>query len=357
MRYPLDFKDDFSQNLLFWIERFVYSKLNSLSNHQVLEKKEILKAMNFLRKGAQNISEIQNICKECRNAGLIGINTYINPLIKLYEHLTYLGLASLKEVDEEMLKEFLTIHTSALSDATKKNYRIAVLNFFGFIDRQNEEENGDSYIFRIELKNWGGLRGKSGEKLPSYMNDDELSRFLSGIESYPFKHDYVGARNRLLLKIIIYTGIRVGEALGLKVKDIMLDGEFYILQVRGKGNKPRVVMLKAQKIATDLSFWLNSRPVEIENDLLFCNAKGKKLTQAYVSRCVEQVLLTNGIRKEKNGAHMLRHSFATLLYQKSQDLVLVQEALGHANLNTSRIYTHFDKQKLKSTTNIMDDLS
>ncbi|CAM3551970.1 MULTISPECIES: tyrosine-type recombinase/integrase [Helicobacter] len=354
MRYPLDFKDDFPNNLLFWMERFVYSKLNSLSNHQVKDKKGIIAALNLLRRGIVEIKDLKEICKQCRNAGLIGINTYIQPLLKLYDYLNYLGLASLKEVDEEMLKEFLTIHTSALSDATKKNYRMTLLNFFSFIDKQNEDDEGASYNFHIELKNWGGLRGKSGQKLPSYMNEDEVRRFLNGIDCFPFKHESLGARNRLLLKIIIYTGIRVSEALNLKIKDIMLDGEFFIIQVRGKGNKPRVVMIKAKNIDYDFSSWINSRPNEVQDDLVFCNQKGKNLTQAYVSRIVEQVLLTNGIRKEKNGAHMLRHSFATLLYQKSQDLVLVQEALGHASLDTSRIYTHFDKQKLKNTTEIMN---
>ncbi|WP_298497259.1 tyrosine-type recombinase/integrase, partial [uncultured Helicobacter sp.] len=353
-RYPLDFKDDFPNNLLFWMERFVYSKLNSLSNHQVKDKKGIIAALNLLRRGIVEIKDLKEICKQCRNAGLIGINTYIQPLLKLYDYLNYLGLASLKEVDEEMLKEFLTIHTSALSDATKKNYRMTLLNFFSFIDKQNEDDEGASYNFHIELKNWGGLRGKSGQKLPSYMNEDEVRRFLNGIDCFPFKHESLGARNRLLLKIIIYTGIRVSEALNLKIKDIMLDGEFFIIQVRGKGNKPRVVMIKAKNIDYDFSSWINSRPNEVQDDLVFCNQKGKNLTQAYVSRIVEQVLLTNGIRKEKNGAHMLRHSFATLLYQKSQDLVLVQEALGHASLDTSRIYTHFDKQKLKNTTEIMN---
>ncbi|WP_301008694.1 tyrosine-type recombinase/integrase, partial [Helicobacter sp. UBA3407] len=340
--------------LLFWMERFVYSKLNSLSNHQVKDKKGIIAALNLLRRGIVEIKDLKEICKQCRNAGLIGINTYIQPLLKLYDYLNYLGLASLKEVDEEMLKEFLTIHTSALSDATKKNYRMTLLNFFSFIDKQNEDDEGASYNFHIELKNWGGLRGKSGQKLPSYMNEDEVRRFLNGIDCFPFKHESLGARNRLLLKIIIYTGIRVSEALNLKIKDIMLDGEFFIIQVRGKGNKPRVVMIKAKNIDYDFSSWINSRPNEVQDDLVFCNQKGKNLTQAYVSRIVEQVLLTNGIRKEKNGAHMLRHSFATLLYQKSQDLVLVQEALGHASLDTSRIYTHFDKQKLKNTTEIMN---
>lgn len=353
MRYPIDFKEDFSKNLLFWLERFIYSKINSLSNHQVANKKEILKILENFRKGFDSIESLQDACKQCRNAGLIGINTYINPLVKLYEHLTYLGLASLKEVDEEGLKEFLTIHTSALSDATKKNYRMALINFFGFIDKQNEDDFGTSYNFHITLKNWGGLRGKSGQKLPSYMNENEVHRFLSGIDNYPFKNQALGARNRLVLKLIIYTGIRVSEALNLKTKDITLDKHIYVVQVRGKGNKPRVVMVKTQNIGVDFTNWIDIRP-NAEDDLLFCNFKGKKLTQAYISRIVEKVLLTNGIRKEKNGAHMLRHSFATLLYQKSQDLVLVQEALGHASLETSRIYTHFDKQRLKATTEIMD---
>lgn len=355
MRYAIDHFDDFNKNLLFWLERFIYSKINSLSNHQVANKDEILKILSRFRIGFDSMESLQDICRQCRNIGLIGINTYIVPLSKLYEYLIQINLKSLKNIDEELLKEFLTIYTSALSDATKKNYRMALLNFFSFIDKQNEDTQGTSYNFRIELKNWGGLRGKSGQKLPSFMNEDEVHRFINGINNFSFKHQDLGARNRLILKIIIYTGIRVGEALGLKLKDLMQDGEFYLIQVRGKGNKPRVVMLKTKNIDKDLMLWKNTREtMQVEDDLLFCNHKGKKVTQAYVSRIVEQILLASGIRKEKNGAHMLRHSFATLLYQKSQDLVLVQEALGHASLDTSRIYMHFDKQKLKNTTEIID---
>lgn len=94
-----------------------------------------------------------------------------------------------------------------------------------------------------------------------------------------------------------------------------------------------------------------------EGGLLFVNRNGKALTQAYVSRIVEQILFRAGIRKQKNGAHMLRHTFATLLYKKQKDLVLVQEALGHASLNTSRIYTHFDNDKLKLAAQVAKELS
>ena len=349
MRYELDFKNSFEKTMLFWLERFVRNKLTSLSNRQVNEKDKLAAILKKLALGTKNIQELEILAKEARNIGLVGINTYFNPLLKLYNFSLNLGLASMKEFDEELLSDFLASETSSLSDATKKNHRIALLAFFSYIDKQNETSDGNSYLFKIELKNWQGLSGKSGSKLPSFMNEDEVNRFLNAIDSFDFSEN-LAYRNRLILKIIIYTGIRVSEMLNLKIKDIFKEDDIYMLQIRGKGNKPRVVMIKCNIIENDLQNWLNQRVCN--SDILVCNQKGDRLTQAYVSRIVENILISAGIRKEKNGAHMLRHSFATLLYSKHHDLILVQEALGHADINTSRIYTHFDKERLRKTTDI-----
>ncbi|RBQ26706.1 tyrosine-type recombinase/integrase [Arcobacter sp. CECT 9188] len=349
MRYELDFKNYFKDTILFWIERFVRNKLTSLSNRQVSDKDKLALIIQNLVKGTKSIEELEVLVKEARNIGLSGINTYFNPLLKLYKYTTSLGLASMKEIDEELLSDFLASETSSLSDASKKNHRIALLSLFSYIDKQNENEDGSSYLFKIELKNWGGLSGKSGTKLPSFMNKDEIDRFLEAIDSFEFT-DNIAYRNRLIIKTILYTGIRVSEMLNLKIKDIFNEKDVYMLQIRGKGNKPRVVMIKKHIIENDLQNWLNQRICN--SDILVCNQKGDRLTQAYVSRIVENILISAGIRKEKNGAHMLRHSFATLLYSKHHDLILVQEALGHADINTSRIYTHFDKERLKKTTEI-----
>jgi integrase/recombinase XerD len=349
MRYELDFMNSFEKTLLFWIERFVRNKLTTLSNRQVTDKNKLAMIIQSLVKGTKSIDKLSLIVKDARNIGLAGINTYFNPLFKLYNFTLNLGLASIKEIDEELLSDFLASETSALSDASKKNHRIALLALFSYIDKQNQNEDGSSYLFKIELKNWGGLSGKSGTKLPSFMNKSEIDKFLNAIDTYEFS-DNTSYRNRLILKIIIYTGIRVSEILNLKIKDIFKEDNVYLLQIKGKGNKPRVVMIKSSIIENDLKHWLNMRVCN--SDLLVCNQKGEKLTQAYVSRIVENILISVGIRKEKNGAHMLRHSFATLLYAKHHDLILVQEALGHADINTSRIYTHFDKDRLYKTTEI-----
>lgn len=166
----------------------------------------------------------------------------------------------------------------------------------------------------------------------------------------------VRARNRLLIKIIVFTGMRSNEALQLKIKDFTLENGCYTILIKGKGDKYRAVMLKAFHIESLLKEWLIERELyPVKNDLLFCNQKGSALTQAYLYKQVERIINFAGLRREKNGAHMLRHSFATLLYQKRHDLILVQEALGHASLNTSRIYTHFDKQRLKEAASIWEE--
>lgn len=354
MRYPLDAEKSFEKSLLFWMNRYMHSKLNSLSNRQVKEPKRLAGVINSLRTGVKSIEELSKLAKDARNAGLIGINTYYKPLEKLYEYLLDFGCASMREIDEELISDFLASATAGLSDATKKNYRIAMINFFGYIDKQNSDGEQKAYHYGIELKNWGGLSGRSGTKLPSYMREEEVERFIEAIESYPFQRS-VAARNRLLIKLILFTGIRVGEALNLKTKDLIPENGLYLIRVMGKGNKARVVMIKESHINKYLKEWREIG--SCSDDYLFCNKKGTPLTQAYVSRTVEKILMKAGIRKEKNGAHMLRHTFATMLYLKKRDLVLVQEALGHASLDTSRIYTHFDKERLKDAASVMDEIA
>ncbi|EHZ4885522.1 tyrosine-type recombinase/integrase [Campylobacter sp. CNRCH_2013_0855] len=342
MKYPLDCEENFEKSFLFWLCRYVKFKLNSLSNKELKDPQTLAVVNLALSKGVKNIQELDAYVKKARNAGLSGVNTYFNPLKKLYEYLLFYKLYSLKQIDEELLVEILASISASLSDASKKNYRIAVINFFAFLDKQNEEDQ-KAHIFDINLKNWAGISGSKGVKLPEYMSEDEVSKFLDAIDNTDFKNNTI--RNRLIIKIIIFTGIRVSEAINIKLKDISEENDLYIIRIRAKGNKYRVVMIKKELIEHLLK---DVRVNYLSCDgLLFVNRNGKALTQAYVSRIVEQILFKAGIRKQKNGAHMLRHTFATLLYKKQKDLVLVQEALGHASLNTSRIYTHFDNEKLK----------
>ena len=352
MKFPLDCKESFESSFIFWLTRYVKFKLSSLSNKELRDPKALASVNFALSREIKNIEQLDGLVKSARNAGLTGINTYFNPLKKIYETMKFYELSSLKQIDEELLSEILASTTGGLSDASKKNYRISVINFFAFLDKQNEED-GKAHVFDINLKNWGGVSGNKGQKLPEFMGEEEVKKFLEAIEESDFKQN--SNRNKLIIKTIIFTGIRVSEALNLKRKDITEDGDLFIIRIRGKGNKYRIVMIKRHLIEDHL----NAIAINYINKegYLFINKKGTRLTQAYVSRIVEQILFKAGIRKEKNGAHMLRHTFATMLYKKQKDLVLVQEALGHASLNTSRIYTHFDSDKLKLAAKVAEDLA
>ncbi|WP_231264243.1 tyrosine recombinase XerH [Helicobacter pylori] len=354
MKHPLEELKDPIENLLLWIGRFLRYKCTSLSNSQVKDQNKVFECLNELNQ-ACSASHLEKICKKARNAGLLGINTYAFPLLKFHEYTKKISLKSLKSIDEVLLAEFLSVYTGGLSLATKKNYRIALLGLFGYIDKQNQDENEKSYIYNITLKNISGVNQSAGNKLPTHLNNEELEKFLESIDKIEMSAK-VRARNRLLIKIIVFTGMRSNEALQLKIKDFTLENGCYTILIKGKGDKYRAVMLKAFHIESLLKEWLMERELyPVKNDLLFCNQKGSALTQAYLYKQVERIINFAGLRREKNGAHMLRHSFATLLYQKRHDLILVQEALGHASLNTSRIYTHFDKQRLEEAASIWEE--
>ncbi|GAA8107749.1 tyrosine recombinase XerH [Helicobacter pylori] len=354
MKHSLEELKDPIENLLLWIGRFLRYKCTSLSNSQVKDQNKVFECLNELNQ-ACSASQLEKVCKKARNAGLLGINTYALPLLKFYEYAQKISLKSLKSIDEVLLAEFLSVYTGGLSLATKKNYRIALLGLFSYIDKQNQDENEKSYIYNITLKNISGVSQSAGNKLPTHLNNEELEKFLESIDKIEMSAK-VRARNRLLIKIIVFTGMRSNEALQLKIKDFTLENGCYTILIKGKGDKYRAVILKAFHIESLLKEWLIERELyPVKNDLLFCNQKGMALTQAYLYKQVERIINFAGLRREKNGAHMLRHSFATLLYQKRHDLILVQEALGHASLNTSRIYTHFDKERLKEAASIWEE--
>ncbi|WP_033596332.1 tyrosine recombinase XerH, partial [Helicobacter pylori] len=274
MKHPLEELKDPIENLLLWIGRFLRYKCTSLSNSQVKDQNKIFECLNEFNHAFISSSQLEKVCKKARNVGLLGINTYALPLLKFYEYAQKLSLKSLKSIDEVMLAEFLSIYTGGLSLATKKNYRIALLGLFSYIDKQNQDENEKSYIYNITLKNISGVNQSAGNKLPTHLNNEELEKFLESIDKIEMSAK-VRARNRLLIKIIVFTGMRSNEALQIKIKDFTLENGCYTILIKGKGDKYRAVMLKAFHIESLLKEWLIERELyPVKNDLLFCNQKG-----------------------------------------------------------------------------------
>lgn len=361
MAHLLNNEKGFDVSIRLWLERFFYTKFMNLTAHRVKDKRAFAEVIQEIQSGGRNsIDDIRRICKKARRIGLLGINTYANPLLFFYDYCIRAGFSDMREIEVNNVQEFLSIYTTNLSNATLRNYQFALTNFFEFIQKNNEVENGASHIYSMELI---GSQASTKHDLPEFLTADEIDRFLEILKRYDIKQKHINPlvrlRNQLIILMIIYSGARVSEILEIGYKDISLEGEYYRLRLRGKGNKMRVVFVQANLIYEYYNAWIELRK-KISNSIddnmpLFINKKLNVPAQSYIYVIIENLLLSAGIRKAKNGAHLLRHSFATLLYNRSKDLVLVQESLGHSSVETSRIYTHFDNEKLKHTANIMAD--
>lgn len=361
MSYPLNKQEGFDVSLRFWLERFFYTKLMKLSAHRVKNKNEFAGVIQDIQSGGrQSIDAIIAVCKRARKVGLIGINTYVNPLFAFYNYCLKVGFEDMRDIEADNVHEFLSIYTTNLSFATIRNYQFALTNFFEFIQKNNILDNGASHIYTMDIIQ---TNRSFKQELPEYLTQDELKRFLEALKRYdiPQKHvnKTVKLRNQLIILMIAYSGARVSEILELNFKDISIDGEYYLVRLHGKGNKMRTVYILRKLIEHYFNAWIAMRssfPNAREEMPLFINRKLNVPAQSYIYVIIENLLANIGIRKAKNGAHLLRHSFATMLYTKSKDLILVQESLGHSSIETSRIYTHFDNNKLKNAANVISNI-
>jgi integrase/recombinase XerD len=180
---------------------------------------------------------------------------------------------------------------------------------------------------------------KQGRRLPEVLSNEEQEALLSA----PNRKAPTGLRNYAMLSLFLNLGLRVAEAVNLKVDDI--DWSSGKLNVRqGKGRKDRVLWLADGDINT-LKRWLDIRPVD--SNYLFCPLKGGHMNDRYIRDFVKRYSLKKGIKKDVH-PHTLRHTFATDLFRVTGNIRLVQKALGHASIATTMIYTHIVDEQLES---------
>jgi len=187
---------------------------------------------------------------------------------------------------------------------------------------------------------------KLARKLPDTLSIEEVNALLASIDlSTP-----EGTRNRAMLETLYSSGLRVSELINLKISGMFLDVEF--IKVIGKGDKERLVPIGSQAIKYIKSYQEHVRvhmPVQKgEEDMLFLNRRGKRLTRMYVFTVIKEAAQKTGLQKVIS-PHTFRHSFATHLIEGGADLRAIQEMLGHASITTTEIYTHLDRDYLRST--------
>ena len=183
---------------------------------------------------------------------------------------------------------------------------------------------------------------KKAKKLPRYFEYNELEELFNSIDI----NDSYGQRDLLILEMLYATGVRVGELVNIKIKDINRGNR--TIQILGKGNKERVVSY-GDYCEEILSKYLIDGRVDLDkknSEYLLLNHIGERLTERGVRFLLNKIINNTSLTKSIS-PHMIRHSFATHLLNEGCDLITVQKLLGHESISATQVYTHVTTDRLK----------
>lgn len=185
---------------------------------------------------------------------------------------------------------------------------------------------------------------KRWRDLPDVLSVEEVGRILEA----PSLDDALAFRDRAMLELAYGAGLRVSEWITLGVKDLMLSES--LVRVFGKGAKERLVPIGRKAVGAVAIYLRELRP-RLERGqgegVLFLNARGEPMTRMGAWKILRKHVESTGITKRVT-PHTLRHSFATHLLEGGADLRAVQEMLGHVDISTTQIYTHVDREYIRS---------
>ena len=245
------------------------------------------------------------------------------------------GISSLGEVDRHVLRDYMGyLVEQGVVKASIARKLSAIRSFYSYLVREgilstNPIEKASS--------------PKLDKRLPSFLTIEETVRLLEAADL----SDPIGQRDRALLELLYASGLRVSELAQLNLEQVNLNTNE--IRVWGKGSKERMVLM-GEPAATALSAYLNQGRPELlgkkRSTALFLNRDGGRLSQRSIQRMLEKYTSLAGINKRVH-PHTLRHTFATHLLDGGADLRVVQELLGHANLNSTQIYTHVTKSQAR----------
>ncbi|MFZ5899032.1 MAG: tyrosine-type recombinase/integrase [Bacillota bacterium] len=181
---------------------------------------------------------------------------------------------------------------------------------------------------------------KEPDRIPIYLKEEELKRLLAapGHLGRPYH-----LRDRLILHLLAYCGLRRSELLRLDWDDVDLGAG--TLRVQGKGKRERLIPLipELQRLLWE---YLQTR-LPLENRALILGREGNRMNKDALTRLFKRYVRMAGLDPAVITPHKLRHSFATLLLEKGADVFTIQELLGHADLASTRIYAHCSSQRLR----------
>ena len=264
------------------------------------------------------------------------VEAYLRDLRRLGEFAASKGKRDPGALSRPLLRDFVfLLKDLGLSPASIRRAISAIRTYYGFL--VGEGKVSDDPSDRLESP-------RRGRVLPATLSVPEVEALLAA----PQVDHALAWRDRALLELAYGAGLRVSELCRLALTDLLLTEN--LVRVFGKGGKERVVPIGRSVIGA-VSVYLHTMRSELDRGRsrgrVLLNARGEPLSRVGAWGVVKRAAKRAGIRK-KVTPHTLRHSFATHLLEGGADLRAVQEMLGHADLSTTQIYTHVDREYLRS---------
>jgi len=237
----------------------------------------------------------------------------------------------LNDLDKDDLKDYLGAIFSEVTAASLHRKVAAIRHFFSFLTKREIIDENPGLTLTCP---------KNTSTLPGALTKEEMQQLID----FPFKSNEKGLRDKAIIELLYSSGVRVGELVSVKIKD--LDKRDRTLNVFGKGKKERLLPVTKQAVTSIDTYLLKREGNKSPNSIIFMNLKGKGLTERGVQYILDQIARAAGIYR-KVTPHMLRHSFATHFLENGMNLRYLQHLLGHSNLSTTEIYTHLSIDQLK----------
>jgi integrase/recombinase XerD len=264
------------------------------------------------------------------------VESYLRDLRRLGEFATSRGVRDPARLTRALLRDFVyLLKDLGLSAASIRRGVSAIRTYFGFLVGEGRVTEDPSD--RLESP-------RRGRTLPPTLSVSEMERLLAS----PQLDEPLAWRDRALLELAYGAGLRVSELCGLGLTDLLLTEN--LVRIFGKGGKERLVPIGRSVIGA-VSVYLHTKRPALDRGKskgrVLLNARGEPLSRVGAWGVVKRATQRAGITKRVT-PHTLRHSFATHLLEGGADLRAVQEMLGHADLSTTQIYTHVDREYLRS---------
>ncbi len=272
------------------------------------------------------------------------VSSYVSDVALFFDYLSSEEDGSAPERPEECdrycVSSYLAGRLDTLSSRSQARVLTSIRTFFSFMMEEGRCDENPCELIDTP---------KPQRKLPVVLSVEEVGRMISSVDLT----DPLGHRNKAILEVMYGCGLRVSEAVSIRVTDIFAGEQF--IRVIGKGDKQRLVPIGECALSA-IRYYMPDRQRILDScktamkdtDVLFLNRRGKPMTRVMVFNIVREAASRAGIAKDIS-PHTLRHSFATHLIENGADLRAVQQMLGHESIMTTEIYTHVETSKWQKT--------